>query len=228
MPRSLTGYIDENDCIGDSLGDQTIGGGSKSTINANSLALDEAVQSLSATGNTQTSLITNLRTNVNSVSAQVYGAGSVLQVVTRQFTPNPTITLGNAGVVTEITQVTPLTITRKRNNSSLLVELFGGRYATTAAGAGIHTWFYVSLNGGAYNSITGSAAAQFANEFVWSSSGGIQTPHSIKYLYQPAANISTIAVKIYAASYNLNSQVWTYNNADGAIPVTYSITEIAG
>jgi hypothetical protein len=217
MPRLLTGFIDENDCIGDSL--DSAGG-----INPSFLALDEAVQSLSAVNN---SLITNLRTDVNSVSGQVYGAGSILQVVTRQFTPSPTITLGNAGVVTEIIQATPLTITRKRNNSSLLIELYGGRYGTTTSSAGIHTWFYVSLNGGTYSSATGSAATQFANEFVFAGNSSIQGPHTIKYLYQPATNINTVALKIYGASYLTASQVWAHNDTNGAIPVTYSITEIA-
>jgi hypothetical protein len=221
MPRLLTGFIDENDCIGDSL--DSSGG-----INPSFLALDEAVQSLSAVNNSQNTLITNLRTDVNSVSSQVYGSGSVLQTVFRQFTPSPTITLGAAGTVVEITQATPLTITRKRSNSSLLIELFGGRYATLAANQGIHTWLYISLNGGSYNSIFGGATTtQNVNEFLWSSGGGIQGPHSIKYLYQPASNINTVALKIYAASYVGGSQLWAYNNSDGAIPVTYTITEIA-
>lgn len=55
MSRIFTGYIDENDCIGDSLGDQTIGGGIKGSINGNFLSLDNTIQSLSAgpTGNFQ-------------------------------------------------------------------------------------------------------------------------------------------------------------------------------
>ena len=72
MARLLTGYIDENDCMGDSLGDQTIGGGSKGTINANSLVLDEAVQSLS--GNVTELLggihnIMNIRMSLSNTTA---------------------------------------------------------------------------------------------------------------------------------------------------------------
>jgi hypothetical protein len=58
MPRILTGYIDEDDCIGDSLGPQ--GGGSKGFINTNSLKLDEAIQSLSATDVVLNNQIQNL------------------------------------------------------------------------------------------------------------------------------------------------------------------------
>lgn len=216
MAYLYTQQILDTECIGNSLNDK---------INPNFLSLDNTIQSLSAT--TQT-LTNNLRTDVNSVSGQVYGTGSVLQVATRQFTPSSTITLGNIGIVTEITQATPLTITRKRSNSSLIVELNGGRYGTTTNNAGMSTWFFVSLNGGTYISITGNASTQFANEFIFSSYGSIQGTHSIRYLYIPPTSANTVAIKIYAASYAVNNQVWAYNDVNGAIPVTYSITEIAG
>lgn len=60
MNRIFTGYIDENDCIGDSLGNQTIGGGSKGTINGNFLSIDDAIQSLSGTAQGDFSVASNL------------------------------------------------------------------------------------------------------------------------------------------------------------------------
>lgn len=47
MARIFTGYIDENDCMGDSLGTEGIINEPKGTINGSTLTLDVAVQSLS-------------------------------------------------------------------------------------------------------------------------------------------------------------------------------------
>lgn len=67
MNRIFTGYIDENECIGDSLGDQTIGGGIKGSINGNFLVLDDAIQNLSGgpAGNFQVG--NNLTVNSNAL-----------------------------------------------------------------------------------------------------------------------------------------------------------------
>jgi hypothetical protein len=78
MPRLLTGYIDEDDCIGDSLG--PTGGGNKGTINANYLALDEAVQSLSAYDNSLRPALTPIGSNLT---------------ITNNLTANNITTTGN-------------------------------------------------------------------------------------------------------------------------------------
>lgn len=64
MARLFTGYIDENDCIGDSLGTAGVVGEPKGTINQNSLALDVAVQSLSAYDNSLRAAITPSSSNL--------------------------------------------------------------------------------------------------------------------------------------------------------------------
>jgi hypothetical protein len=75
MARLFTGYIDENDCIGDSLG--PIGSGSKSTINENSLALDLAVQSLSAYDNSLRAAITPSGSNLAVTNQLTVGSSAI-------------------------------------------------------------------------------------------------------------------------------------------------------
>jgi hypothetical protein len=87
MPRILTGYIDEDDCIGDSLGPQ--GGGSKGFINTNSLKLDEAIQSLSATDVILNNQIQNL---TEQIKPSIFG-NTVFQPVRFNTKTNNNVTL---------------------------------------------------------------------------------------------------------------------------------------
>ena len=215
MSTIYTDTISDIECIGDSL----------DKINNNFENLGTAVVNASSTLTTR---ISNVSTQVLSVSSQVFGAGSTLQTVFNQVTPGAAITLGNAGIVTEITQLPPITLTRKSRTSSLILELNGGRYSA-GTGAGMSTWFYVNSGTGVFGSVTGSPAVQYANEFIYiaGTAANLQAAHAIRYLYQPPVSVSAVSIKIYAASYAVNSQVWTSSDIAGSIPITYSITEIA-
>jgi hypothetical protein len=100
MPRKLTGYIDENDCIGDSLG--PTGGGIKSTINDNSLALDLAIQELSGGTIGNFAVGGNLNVNSNTIITGNLSASNV--------TVTNTVTASRI-IIREVTYVQPARLT---------------------------------------------------------------------------------------------------------------------
>lgn len=108
MARVHTTAFNETDCIGDCY----------EPINNSLNNLDTAIQNLSGVQNTANTNITNLRTDVNSVSSQVYATGSVLQVVYLESSAKQNITSP------DISQITGLqaTITPKRAGSKILLQ----------------------------------------------------------------------------------------------------------
>jgi len=96
MSRIFTGFIDENDCLGDSLGDKNISSlvlpSGKSTFNRNSYNLDVAVQQLS-------SYDTSLKTAL-TVSGSGLTVSNNLSATGNIFVPNrPTFVAGISGLV---------------------------------------------------------------------------------------------------------------------------------
>jgi hypothetical protein len=90
MARTFTGHIDENDCMGDSLGPKL--GGGRGTINQNFYNLDESVQQLSAYDTTLKGALT-VSGNSLTVTNNLTASGNV-------FTPNRTTFMaGISGVV---------------------------------------------------------------------------------------------------------------------------------
>ena len=175
------------------------------------------MQDLSATANTN---ITNLRTDVNSVSGQVYGAGAILQKIVSVQTP-ATITTG-ASIVDS--GLTALTLTRKRTNSKILFELVGGRSAS-ASTTGHLSWLYTSENFGSYAHYNGvAAAASNTAEFMY---GAQQGPHSFQVYYTPGSNVLTLGFKIYIQRFSTTNTSWHTNDASAAPPFILSVTEIA-
>jgi hypothetical protein len=76
MARVFTGFIDENECIGDSLGTEGVTNQPKGSINGNTLSLDEAVQALSGGSITTASNDFSVGSNL-TVSNDLTATGSI-------------------------------------------------------------------------------------------------------------------------------------------------------
>jgi len=93
MARLFTGYIDENECMGDSLGSDGVVGEPKGTINSNSLKLDTAVQSLSS--------------NLSELNDTVSGLATLIGIRLSLDPDTPTPTIDRAGSAADTLYVHP-------------------------------------------------------------------------------------------------------------------------
>jgi hypothetical protein len=213
-PNVLGPYaIDVNDCIGDSVG----------IINANTNYLASYTAAVSSTASTQ----------INNLSAETLGTGNVLQTVITFQAP------GNIIATSTITStgLTPIAVTRKKNNSKFLFELTGGRWNVgySAAGAsattGHFTWLYVSENAGSYVHYNGSpAATSNSQQFLFGVLGSnSQGPHCMRVLYTPSGTVNTISFLPYIRKFSTNADSNWNLSTDGAanVPIVMSVTEIA-
>lgn len=196
--------IAREDCIGDSLG----------FINANTNYLAYTINALSA----------NNTTLINSLSSQTTSTGAVLQIIsTTQVPPNIT-----AGATIASTGLTPITITRKRNNSRLLYELTGGRWAVTSTALGHNTWIYVSENSGTYTHHNGSPATTAnSQQFIYTSSAGVQGSHCIRAFYTPGNAVSTVSFLPYIQRFSTANSTWNVGDVSAIVPIIMTVTEIA-
>jgi hypothetical protein len=211
-PNVLGPYaIDVNDCIGDSVG----------IINANTNYLVSYTAAVSSTASTQ----------INNLSAQTLGTGNVLQtVITSQIPGNIT-----AGSTVAATSLTPIAVTRKKNNSKFLFELTGGRWVVgaNAAGAsattGHYSWLYVSENAGSYVHYNGSSAdTSNSQQFLYGvANSNSQGPHCIRVLYTPSGTVNTISFLPYIQRFSTIDSSWHLAGGAASVPIVMSVTEIA-
>ena len=203
--------IDVNDCIGDSVG----------IINANTNYLASYTAAVSSTASTQ----------INNLSAETLGIGNVLQVViTSQIAGNIT-----AESTITSTGLTPIAVTRKKNNSKFLFELTGGRWvvganaAGTAATTGHYTWLYVSENAGSYIHYNGAPASiSNSQQFLYGITGtNSQGPHCIRVLYTPSGTVNTVSFLPYIQRFSTIDSSWNLAAGAASVPVVMSVTEIA-
>jgi len=212
-PNVLGPYaIDVNDCIGDSVG----------IINANTNYLASYTAAVSSTASTQ----------INNLSAQTLGTGNVLQTVITSQMPASII----AGSTIAATSLTPIAVTRKKNNSKFLFELTGGRWVVGANAAGTslttghNTWLYVSENAGSYIHYNGSSAdVNNSQQLLFGIAGSnSQGPHCIRVLYTPSGTVNTISFLPYIQrAGSTNDSSWNLAGGVASVPIVMSVTEIA-
>lgn len=185
MARIHTSFINENDCIGDTLPD----------INVSFENLDTSVQSLSghvasqaAINTAQTTLITNLSAGVVNVTTQVFASGSIIQMVYTESSVVQTI------VSPDITQINDLilSITPKRANSKILLQAninSNGRYVASYGFLQIFSAGFAQRIGGVTNTNSNNAiATTFFGDNV---TNHMHNTH-ISYLHAPSYSLDQV------------------------------------
>lgn len=200
MARQYTGYIDENDCMGDSLGNSGISGESKGTINGNSLSLDLAIQSLSA--------------DLAYLNANLPAGAISNQLKLSQF-PNGFPFSSTAGTNTTLVH-TSIHLHSFSGNAISLFDLSTNIWKpvqvpkTTSSGVNALASFplkAITSNGGAATS-TGSdlAANSLYDIYIYNSNGDFTTSPSVNIEYLKWSNRNTPPTR---STYN---GVWTKQN----------------
>jgi hypothetical protein len=136
-------YIDREECIGDSL----------VKLNSNFSGLDADISGLGTN-------ITNVNTRVTNLSGQVYGSGSVLQVVYAFSNTLQTIASQNLAVIPSLN----ISIVPKKTNSKILIQATINSSATYVASFGVGrytgpTW--AAIGGNTNTNSTNAIATTF-------------------------------------------------------------------
>lgn len=226
MARIHTSFIDENECIGDSL----------SSINVNFENLDNSVQGLSghvasqaATNTAQSTLITNLNAGVANVTTQVFAPGSILQMVYKESSIVQDITSPNIAQISNLV----LSITPKRANSKILLQAninSNGRYVASYGFLQIFSAGSAQGIGGVTNSNSLNA---IATTYFGDNVGTNMHNTSITYLHTPSYSLgNTLSYAPGAcSSWSGTSQLLRINNRvtynDMFSVSTITLTEIA-
>ena len=226
MERIHTRFIDENQCIGDSL----------SSINASFENLDTSVQSLSghvasqaATNTAQSALITNLNAGVVNVTTQVFASGSIIQMVYRESSVVQDITSPNIAQINDLI----LSITPKRANSKILLQAninSNGRYVASYGFLQIFSAGFAQGIGGVTNTNSNNAIA--TTFFGVNTTTNMYNTY-ITYLHTPSYSLGQPLSYAPGAcsSWNGTNQLLRINNRESYNDMlsvsTITLTEIA-
>lgn len=185
-------------------------GNSLSSINLNAQNFDTRITSLENT----TALLNSRTTAIESV---VNAQGFVLQKIIG--TPQLLGSVGTTSTGSNLanTGISDLTITRKKSNSLLLIELNGGAYRVPS-GATLRTFFTNTAN---VDVIGGPV------ELIYHNAGGVITStHAIRALFDPGVNVQSVSIRVQYLNTGANV-FWNYIAANfPQTPVTLSISEI--
>lgn len=226
MARIHTSFINENECIGDSL----------SSINVSFENLDNSVQSLSghvasqaATNTAQSALITNLNAGVVNVTTQVFAPGSILQIKYKESSIVQDITSPNIAQISNLV----LSITPKRANSKILLQAninSNGRYVASYGFLQIFSAGSAQRIGGVTNS---NSANAIATTYFGDNVDTNMRNTSITYLHTPSYSLgNTISYAPGAcSSWKGTNRLLRINNRDTYDDMfsvsTITLTEIA-
>ena len=197
------------DTIGDSL----------TSINTNAQNFDNRITSLESN---RTSIVNSL----NTISAEVFNANSIVQIVTNTQVLSEVKSTGTNTVFTyqnpTATSITAVTLNRTTNTSKILIELTGG-ITNLLSDRFLYTYFYVSLNNAQYQNPFGTNPVEVKFR---SGGGAVREPHYAKGVFTPNTSYTTgtpIAVQVWA---KLSARDNWWHDPVAQVPFTLTMTEI--